>query len=54
MEIAAEIDADHIAGASRWLEGHPEWMSWDGLHPNDAGYAELATRMDAELARLGL
>ena len=54
MDAAARIDADYIAGASRWLEGHPEWMSWDGLHPNDEGYAELASRMDAELTRLGL
>jgi len=29
-------------------------MAADGLHPNDAGYAELARRMDAELQRLGL
>lgn len=24
------------------LSGHPEWISPDGLHPNDAGYARLA------------
>lgn len=24
------------------LTGHPEWISPDGLHPNDAGYARLA------------
>lgn len=53
-DAAADIDADYIAGASRWMQGHPEWMSWDGLHPNDEGYAELARRMDAELTRLGL
>jgi lysophospholipase L1-like esterase len=53
-EAAADNDAEFIAGASRWLEGHPEWMSWDGLHPNDEGYAELATRMDAALADVGL
>lgn len=52
-DAAAAIDADYIAGASEWLQGHPEWMSWDGLHPNDEGYAELASRMDAELTRLG-
>ncbi|MEX1078988.1 MAG: SGNH/GDSL hydrolase family protein [Homoserinimonas sp.] len=51
---AADIDADYIAGASRWLQGHPEWMSWDRLHPNDEGYAVLASRMDEELTRLGL
>ena len=53
-DAAAAVDADYIAGASRWLLGHPEWISWDGLHPNDEGYAELASRMDAELTRLGL
>ena len=55
VEAAAdEVDAEYIAGASRWLEGHPEWMAADGIHPNDEGYAELARRMDAELAQLGL
>ncbi len=51
---AAEVGADYIAGASRWLEGHPEWMAADIIHPNDDGYAEIARRMDAELDRLGL
>ena len=39
---ADRVGADHIAGASRWIEGHPEWMSADGIHPNDEGYAEIA------------
>jgi len=51
---AAAIDADYIAGASRWIEGHPEWMADDGLHPNDDGYAEMAKRMDEELTNLGI
>lgn len=51
---AAEVGADHIAGASRWLEGQPEWMAADGIHPNDDGHAEMARRMDSELERLGL
>ena len=55
VEDAAErIDADYIAGASHWIEGHPEWMAADGLHPNDAGYDEMTKRMDAELTELGL
>jgi lysophospholipase L1-like esterase len=29
-------------------------MAADGLHPNDAGYAEMARRMDAALGELGL
>jgi lysophospholipase L1-like esterase len=53
-DAAAQVGADHIAGASRWIEGHPEWMAVDGIHPNDDGYAEIARRMDAELERLGL
>ena len=53
-DAAQEIDADTIPGASHWIEGHPEWMAADGLHPNDEGYAEMARRMDAELERLGL
>lgn len=51
---ADAIGAEWIAGASHWLEGHPEWMASDGLHPNDAGYAEMARRMDDELTALGL
>lgn len=53
-DAAAVIGADYIAGASHWIEGHPEWMAEDGLHPNDEGYAEMAERMDAELGKLGL
>ena len=53
-DAAAAIDADYIPGASHWIEGHPEWMASDGLHPNDEGYAEMARRMDAELTTLGL
>jgi len=54
QDAAAVIDADYIPGASHWIEGHPEWMASDGLHPNDDGYAEMAKRMDAELTTLGL
>lgn len=53
-QAAADIDADYIPGASHWIEGHPEWMAADGLHPNDEGYAEMAVRMDDELNKLGL
>lgn len=51
---ADRVGADRIDGASRWLEGHPEWMAADGIHPNDDGYAEIARRMDAALEQLGL
>lgn len=54
MAAAADIHADQIEGASHWIEHHPEWMAADGLHPNDAGYAQLAVRMDEALKKLGL
>jgi lysophospholipase L1-like esterase len=55
VKAAAEfIDADYVVGASHWLEHHPEWMAEDGLHPNDVGYAHMATQMDAALAALRL
>ena len=53
-ESADRVGADWIPGASHWLEGHPEWMAADGLHPNDDGYAEMAARMDEELKKLNL
>jgi lysophospholipase L1-like esterase len=53
-DAADRYGADWIPGASHWLEGHPEWMASDGLHPNDDGYAEIARQMDAALAELGL
>jgi lysophospholipase L1-like esterase len=53
-DAADAIDAEYIPGASHWIEGHPEWMASDGLHPNDAGYAAMAERMDAALVELGL
>ena len=53
-DAAEEVDADYIEGASRWIEGHPEWIAADGLHPNDEGYAEMAERMDASLRELGM
>ena len=53
-EGAEATGADHIPGASHWIEHHPEWMAADGLHPNDAGYAQLAIEMDAALTQLGL
>ncbi|SMQ59818.1 SGNH/GDSL hydrolase family protein [Agreia sp. VKM Ac-1783] len=55
--VAAEarvIGAEYIEGASHWIEGHPEWMADDGLHPNDEGYAQMARRMDDELNSRGL
>ena len=53
-EGAEAIGADYIAGASRYIEGRPELMAADGLHPNDEGYAVIAERLDAEFAALGL
>lgn len=53
-EEATKIDADYIPDASTWIAGHPEWMAADGLHPNDAGYADMAERMDEALKKLEL
>ncbi|BDZ45968.1 SGNH/GDSL hydrolase family protein [Naasia aerilata] len=51
-DAAAAIGADYIPDASHWIEGHPEWMANDGLHPNDDGYAEMARKMDDALRHL--
>lgn len=56
-DAAARIGADHIEGASHWLDEHyadspDSWMAGDGLHPNDTGYAYMAERMDAALRAL--
>ena len=53
-DAADRYGADWIPDASHWIEGHPEWMASDGLHPNDDGYAEMARRMESALAELGL
>ena len=53
-DAANDIGADWVPDASHWIEGHPEWMAADGLHPNDDGYAAMAEQMDAALADLGL
>ena len=54
VDVAQDVGADYIPGASRWLEGHPEWIATDGIHPNDAGHTEIAERMDEALTGLGL
>ncbi|MEO5921149.1 MAG: SGNH/GDSL hydrolase family protein [Pseudolysinimonas sp.] len=53
-DTADAIGVDWVPEASHWIEGHPEWMAADGLHPNDDGYAEMARQMDAALTGLGL
>ena len=53
-DAAEVIGADYVPDASHWIEGHPEWMASDGLHPNDDGYAEMAKQMDRALRTLGL
>jgi lysophospholipase L1-like esterase len=53
-DAASVIHADYISGASHWIEHHPKWMASDGLHPNDAGYAEMAKQMDVALTTIGL
>lgn len=53
-EAAERIDADYIEGASLWIQGREGEMAADGLHPNDAGYAEMTRLMDEALSDLGL
>ncbi|MGV8911492.1 MAG: SGNH/GDSL hydrolase family protein [Rhodoglobus sp.] len=53
-DAAAAVGAEYIPDASYWLSGHPEWMASDALHPNDAGHAAIASRMDEALRALGL
>ena len=53
-DAASDVGAEFIPGASRWLDGHPEWFAADGIHPNDAGHTAIADRMDEELTGLGL
>ncbi len=53
-DAAERIGADHIEGASLWIQGREGEMAADGLHPNDAGYAEMTRLMDEALLELGL
>jgi lysophospholipase L1-like esterase len=50
IEAAAAQGATLVDGADGWLLGHPEWISADGVHPNDAGHAQLAQHVLAALA----
>ncbi|TPX02641.1 SGNH/GDSL hydrolase family protein [Schumannella luteola] len=57
VHAAAErIGADWVSGASHWMDGAAKRgvLADDGLHPNAAGHADFARRMDAALTRLGL
>lgn len=53
-DAARDVGAEYVPDASYWLAGHPEWMASDNLHPNDAGHAVIAARMDQALRALGL
>lgn len=48
-EAAAAHGATYVAGVPSWLVGHPEWISSDGVHQNDAGHAEDARRLIAAI-----
>lgn len=47
---AADIGADYIPEASSWIQGREGEMAADGLHPNDAGYDLMTSRMREALA----
>lgn len=53
-DAARAAGADYIPDASNWLAGHPEWMSSDNLHPNDAGHDAIAAQLNRALGSLGL
>jgi len=45
--IAADVERHHIipvdlSGYNNVIKNHPEYISSDGLHPNDLGYLQLA------------
>jgi lysophospholipase L1-like esterase len=48
-DAAAAHGATYVADVQTWLVGHPEWISTDGVHQNDAGHAEDARRLVAAL-----
>ena len=48
QQSAAAHGAQFVSGASSWLLGHPEWI-FDGVHPNDAGYAQIADHVHVAL-----
>jgi lysophospholipase L1-like esterase len=48
QQSAVAHGAQFVPDASSWLLGHPEWI-FDGVHPDDAGYAQIADRVLAGL-----
>lgn len=42
VRSAAEADGATFVDTGQPLQGHREWLSGDGIHPNDEGYAVLA------------
>ena len=44
QQSAAAHGAQFVPDASSWLLGHPEWV-FDGVHPNDAGYTQIAANV---------
>lgn len=41
----------HLLGWAAMADAHPEWFSWDGIHPNSAGAAARATLATGAVAR---
>lgn len=58
--IAADVKAAAMSIGGTYLDigqplqGHPELLSGDGVHPNDAGHAAIAWAVQAKLAAAGL
>ncbi|TPW73463.1 SGNH/GDSL hydrolase family protein [Schumannella sp. 10F1B-5-1] len=55
-EAADRIGADWVSGASHWMDDAAKRgvLADDYLHPNAAGHADFARRMDEALTKLGL
>lgn len=49
VEAAASRVNAHYVDLGQPLQGHPEMITSDGVHPNDAGYAAIAQAVSAKL-----
>lgn len=45
VEAAAANGVTLVDNADTWLVGHPEWITSDNVHPNDAGHSQLAQQL---------
>jgi lysophospholipase L1-like esterase len=48
QQAVTAVDGEY-ADIGEPLQGHPDWVTGDGVHPNDAGYEALATAVATEI-----